>query len=79
MSASNRDTRMKKNSNKRILVNLYKSSYKTWAALCKEYGIAPMALTHWFKQYSTIETYDSNVLISKKVKDFQKRNSQLEE
>lgn len=64
---------------KRTLVNLYQSSGKTQAALCKEYGVSLTALTRWIKQYSTVKTDDGEVLTAKQVKDLQKRNAQLEE
>lgn len=64
---------------KRTLVNLYQSSDKSQAALCKEYGVSATALAHWIKQYSTVETDDGEVLTAKQVKELQKRNAQLEE
>ena len=50
---------------KRTLVNLYQSGGKTQAALCKEYGVSPTALSRWIKQYSTVETDDSEILTAK--------------
>ncbi len=64
---------------KRTLVNLYQSSGKTQAALCKEYGVSQTALTRWIKQYSTVETDDGEILTAKQVKELQRRNAQLEE
>ena len=78
MSTSNRGTRYDEDF-KRTLVNLYQSGGKTQAALCQEYGIAPMTLNRWIKQYSTVETDDGEVLTAKQVRELQKRNAQLEE
>ena len=64
---------------KRTLVNLYQAGGKTQAALCQEYGIAPMTLSRWIKQYSIVTTDDGEVLTAKQVKELQKRNAQLEE
>lgn len=64
---------------KRSLVNLYQSSGKSQAALCKEYGVSANALARWIKQYSTVETENGDVLTAKQVKELQKRNAQLEE
>lgn len=64
---------------KRTLVNLYQSSGKSQTALSKEYGVSATALTHWIKQYSTVETEDGDVLTAKQDKELQKRNTQLEE
>lgn len=64
---------------KHTLVNLYQSGGKTQAALCREYGIAPMTLNRWIKQYATTETDDGEVLTAKQVKELQKRMAQLEE
>lgn len=64
---------------KRTLVNLYQSSGKSQATLCKEYGVSATALARWIKQYSTVETDDGEVLTAKQVKELQKRNAQLEE
>ena len=64
---------------KRTLVSLYQSGGKTQAALCKEYGVSPTALSRWIKQYSTVETDDGEILTAKQVKELQKRNAQLEE
>lgn len=77
MSSNNRCTRYDENF-KRTLVNLYQSGDKTQAALCREYGIAPMTLNRWIKQYSTVETDDGEVLTTKQVKELQKRMTQLE-
>lgn len=63
---------------KRTLVNLYQAGGKTQATFCKEYGIAPMALNRWIKQYSTVQIDDGKVLTAKHVKHFQKRNVQPE-
>lgn len=38
-----------------------------------------MTLNRWFKQYSTVETDDGEVLTTKQVKELQKRMAQLEE
>ena len=78
MSTNNRGTRYDEDF-KRTLVNLYQSGGKTQAALCREYGIAPMSLNRWIKQYSTVETDDGEVLTAKQVKELQKRMAQLEE
>ena len=78
MSTKNRGTRYDEDF-KRTLVNLYQSGGKTQASLCKEYGIAPMTLSRWIKQYSTVQTDDGEVLTAKQVKELQKRNAQLEE
>lgn len=64
---------------KHTLVNLYQSSGKSQAALCKEYGVSVTALASWIKQYSTVETDDDEILTAKQVKGLQKRNTQLEE
>lgn len=64
---------------KRSLVNLYQSSTKSQATLCKEYGVSANTLARWIKQYSTVETEDGNVLTAKQVKELQKHNAQLEE
>lgn len=78
MSTSNRGTRYDEDF-KRTLVNLYQSGGKTQAALCREYGIAPMTLNRWINQYSTVEIDDDEVLTAKQVKELQKRTAQLEE
>ena len=78
MSTSNRGTRYDEDF-KRTLVNLYQSGGKTQAALCREYGISPMSLNRWIKQYSIVETDDGEVLTAKQVKELQKRMAQLEE
>ena len=78
MSTSNRGTRYDEDF-KRTLVNLYQSGGKTQAALCREYGISPMSLNRWIKQYSTVGTDDGEVLTAKQVKELQKRMAQLEE
>lgn len=78
MSTSNRGTRYDEDF-KRTLVNIYNNGGKSQAALCSEYGIAPMTLSRWIKQYSTVETDDGEILTAKQVKDLQKRNAQLEE
>lgn len=54
MSTNNRSTRYDEDF-QHTLVNLYQSGGKTQAALCREYGIAPMTLNRWIKQYSTVE------------------------
>ena len=66
MSTSNKGIRYDEDF-KRTLVNLYQAGGKTQAALCQEYGIAPMT------------TDDGEVLTAKQVKELQKRNAQLEE
>lgn len=78
MSTSNRGTPYGEDF-KRTLVNLYQSGGKTQSALCKEYGIAPMTLNRWIKQYSTVKTDDGEVLTAKQVKELQMRNARLEE
>lgn len=78
MSTSNKGIRYDDDF-KHTLGNLYQAGGKTQAALCKEYGIAPMTLSRWIKQYSTIVTDDGEVLTAKQVKELQKRNAQLEE
>ena len=78
MSTNKRGTRYDEEF-KHTLVNLYQNGGKTQAALCKEYGVSQTALTHWIKQYSTVETDDGEVLIAKQVRKLQKRNAQLEE
>ena len=78
MSTKNRGTRYDEEF-KRTLVNLYQSGSKTQAALCREYGISPMSLNRWIKQYSTVETDDGEVLTAKQVKELQKRIAQQEE
>lgn len=45
MSTSNRGTRYDEDF-KRTLVNLYQSGGKSQAALCREYGIAPMTVNY---------------------------------
>ena len=77
MSTDNRSVRYDEKF-KRTLVNLYQNGGKTQAALCKEYGVSLTSLTHWIKQYSTVETDDGEILTAKQVKDLQKRNAQLE-
>ena len=78
MSTGNRSVRYDEEF-KRTLVNLYQNGGKTQTALCKEYGVASTSLSRWIKQYSTVETDDSEILTAKQVKDLQKRNAQLEE
>ena len=78
MSTSNKGIRYAKDF-KRTLVNLYQAGGKTQAVLCQEYGIAPMTLSRWIKQYSIVTTDDGEVLTAKQVKELQKRNAQLEE
>ena len=78
MSTNNHGTRYDDDF-KRTLVNLYQSGGKTQAALCREYGISPMSLNRWIKQYSTVEIDDGKVLTAKQVKELQKRMAQLEE
>ena len=78
MSTNKRGTRYDEDF-KRTLVNLYQSGGKTQAALCREYGISPMSLNRWIKQYSTVEIDDGKVLTAKQVKELQKRMAQLEE
>lgn len=78
MSTSNRGTRYDEDF-KRTLINLYQSGGKTQVALCKEYGIAPMTLNRWIKQYATVETDDGEVLTAKQVKELQMRNARIEE
>ena len=78
MSTSNHGIRYDENF-KHTLVNLYQSGGKTQATLQKEYGIAPITLNRWIKQYSTVETDDGEVLTAKQVKELQKRMAQLEE
>ena len=78
MSTSNKEIRYDEDF-KRTLVNLYQAGGKTQAALCQEYGIAPMTLSRWIKQYSIVTTDDGEVLTAKQVKELQKRNAQLEE
>lgn len=66
---------------KRTLVELYHNG-KTQASLIKEYGVSQTALSRWVKQYSTVETDetdDGEVLTAKQVKELQKRMAQLEE
>ena len=70
MSTKNHCTRYDEDF-KRTLVNLYQSGGKTQAALCREYGISPMSLNRWIKQYSTVETVDGEVLTAKQVKELQ--------
>lgn len=57
MSTSNRGTRYDEDF-KRTLVNLYQSGGNTQAALCQEYGIAPMTLNRWVKQYECCFLWD---------------------
>ena len=64
---------------KRTLVTLYQSGGKTQTALCKKYEVSQTALTHWIKQYATVETDDGEVMTAKQVKELQKRLAQLEE
>ncbi len=64
---------------KRTLVNLYQSGGKTQTALCKKYEVSQTALTHWIKQYATVETDDGEVMTAKQVKELQRRLAQLEE
>lgn len=64
---------------KRTIVNLYQNGGKTQAAICKEYGMSPVTLSRWIKQYSTVKVDDGEILTAKQVKDLQKRNAQLEE
>ena len=63
---------------KKSLVALYQNG-KTQAALCKEYGVSPNALSRWVKQYSTVETEDGDILTAKEVQEMRKRMAQLEE
>ena len=64
---------------KRTIVNLYQNGGKTQAAICKEYGMSPVTLSRWIKQYSTAKADDGEILTAKQVKELQKRNAQLEE
>ena len=64
---------------KHTIVNLYQSVGKTQTALCREYGIAPMTLSRWIKQYSVVEIDDGEILTEKQIKELQKRMAQLEE
>ena len=61
---------------KRTLVNLYQSSGKSQATLCKEYGVSATALV---KKYSTVESDDGKILTAKQVRELPKRNAQIEE
>ena len=63
---------------KKSLVSLFHNG-KTQSQLCKEYGVSKSVLSKWIKQYFTVQTDDSDVLIAKQVKQLQKRNAQLEE
>lgn len=65
MSTSNRGTRYDEDF-KPILINLYQAAGKIQAALCRSYGIAPMTLNRWLKQYSTVETDDGKSSYCKK-------------
>jgi transposase len=78
MATNNRGNRYDEDF-KRTLVNLYQSGDKSQAALCKEYGIAPMTLNRWIKQYSTVEVGDGEILTAKQIKELQQRLAQLEE
>ena len=63
---------------KKSLVSLFQND-KTQSQLYKEYGVSKSVLSKWIKQYFTVQTDDSDVLIAKQVKQLQKRNAQLEE
>lgn len=64
---------------KRTIVNLHQNGNNPQATLCKEYGISQTALTRWFKQYSTVQVDDDEVLTTKQSRDIQKRDAQFEE
>lgn len=78
MSTSKNGNRYDEKS-KCAFINLYQSSGKSQATLCKEYGVSAIALAHWIKQYSTVENDDGKILTAKQIKELQKRNAQLEE
>ena len=63
---------------KKSLGSLYQNG-KTKSQLFKEYGVSKSALSNWIKQYSTVQIDDGEVLAAKQIKEFQKRNAQLEE
>ena len=63
---------------KKSLVSLYQNG-KNQSQLCREYGVSKSALSKWIKQYSTVQVDDGEVLTARQVKEFQKRNAQLEE
>lgn len=63
---------------KQTIVNLYHSG-KTYSEIHREYGISYSALSNWIKQYSEVKIDDETVLTAKQIKEFQKRNAQLEE
>ena len=63
---------------KKTIVNLYHSG-KTYAELCKEYGVSHSALAKWIKQYSEVKIDDETVVTAEQIKALQKRNAQLEE
>jgi putative transposase len=67
MATNNRGNRYDEDF-KRTLVNLYQSGDKAQAALCKEYGIAPMTLNRWTRQYSTVEVSDGEILTAYKLR-----------
>ena len=50
MSTSNRGCRYDEEF-KRTIINLYQNGGKTQAAICKEYGMSPVTLSRWIKQY----------------------------
>lgn len=78
MSTSKNGNRYDEKS-KCVFINLYQSSGKSQATLCKEYGVSATALARWIKQYSTVENDDGKILTAKQIKELQKRNAQLEE
>lgn len=63
---------------KKSLVSLYQNGKKQ-SQLCREYGVSKSALSKWIRQYSTVQLDEGEVLTARQVKEFQKRNAQLEE
>ena len=55
-----------------MLVKLCQNGEKTQSRLCEEYDVSLTSLTHWIKQYSTVETNGSVILTEKQVKVLQK-------
>lgn len=63
---------------KKSIVSLYHNG-KNMTQLSTDYGVSKSAISHWVKQYSTIQTDDGELLTAKQVKELQKRNAILEE
>lgn len=63
---------------KKLIINLYHSG-RTYSQIHRKYGISHSALTNLIKQYSEVQIDDNTILTARQIKEFQKRNAQLEE